>query len=250
MFTANSLLSVILLTMGVSVSSLAAQAAPLQLNPQSGITVNHPTTLSQRRRRKRFVPPKLRLDRGIPTAGRSHNASRGCRQAKPDLPGLTLLVPEYVDRLTHRQGQEIESRYAMGLTAVAQPSFWAYVAVDEAAEAVSLEFVLRDAKGRKVYREILAVPERSGMVRIAPEAMPPLKAGVDYHWFLKQKSRCHGAGGLVRENGEAWIRYEPSVIEESSEETGYWYDVLDGAAGDAAAFGELLEAIGVELPPK
>ena len=243
MFTAKPL-SGIFLALGLSLSNLATQAAEAQPIPQPRITGRQFQIIAQRRRRKRFVPPKLRLDRGIPTAGRSHNASRGC-QAQQGGPGLTLLVPEYVATETSSRGEEIESRYGMALSGTAQPVFWAYVAVDEAATEVSLEFVLRDGSGRKLYSEMLAVPEESGMVRIAPEGMPDLEAGVDYHWFLKQKSRCSGAIGLVRENGEAWVRYEPSSISEGDGETGYWHDALEAAADDARAFAGLVEAIGL-----
>ena len=243
MFTAKPL-SVIFLALGLSLSNLATQVAEARPVPQPSITARQSQTIAQRRRHKRFVPPKLKLDRGIPTAGRSHNASRGC-QAQQGGPGLTLLVPEYGSTSTNSRGEEIESRYGMALSATAQPVFWAYVAVDEAAAEVSLEFVLRDAGGRKLYSEMLAMPERSGMVRIAPEGMPDLEAGVDYHWFLKQKSRCSGVIGLMRENGEAWVRYEPSSISEGDGETGSWHDALEAAAGDSAEFGELLEAIGL-----
>ena len=243
MFPANPL-SVAFLTLGLSFSSLATQVAEAQPVTQPSIAAKQSLTIAQKRRRKRFVPPKLKRGRGIPTAGRGHNASRGC-QAQHGGPGLTLLVPEYVETATNDRDEEIESRYAMALSATAQPVFWAYVAVDDEAMEVSLEFVLRDLKGEKLYSEMLPVPMQSGMVRIVPEAMPELEAGVDYHWFLKQKSLCNGVMGLVRENGEAWVRYEPLAEGEGEAETGYWHDALEDAADDADAFGVLVEAIGL-----
>ena len=235
------------ISLGLSLFSLPAQAAPLQLNPQSSITTQPaPSIAQQNRKRKRFVPPKLKLDRGIPTQGRSDNASRGC-QAQQDGPGLTLLVPEYVETSTSRQGKEIESHYAIGLTATAQPSFWAYVPIDAQAEEITLEFVLRNVEGKKLHSEMLDVPTQSGFLEIIPEGMPPLEAGVDYNWFLKQKSRCGELASLARETGEAWVRYvEPSTVSEKDGETGYWYDALSEAAGDTRAFGALVKEIGLE----
>lgn len=163
MFGKNSLLKLVsisgALVLGIASSlclkSLAqAHSQPILIDQNLSV----PFKLSEA-----FQPP----DRGAPPRT-ADGGARGCGLYKPGEKLLTALTP---------------SNY-LALTVSEHPTLFWYV---PQSPAKTLEFTLRDAKDAEViYKTQLPTPNKAGIVSLSlpASALPPLKVGQMYHWYL------------------------------------------------------------------
>lgn len=122
--------------------------------------------------------------RGAPgtTAG---GATRGSSCVSGKIP-LTILVPA-----TH-----------LGLTTEAHPTFFLYLPKNRAQSA---EFILMDKDNNDVYRTMVALPSRAGVVSFQlPADAPTLEVGKDYQWFFNLV--CYPTDRLKDDFTAAWIQ--------------------------------------------
>ncbi|MBE9037116.1 DUF928 domain-containing protein [aff. Roholtiella sp. LEGE 12411] len=125
----------------------------------------------------RFAPPPP--PPGPPPGGRpTGGASRGgslsmCPTVKTQ---LTALVP-----FTE---EPAKVKNVWGLTTVERPSWLFYVPYTKDS-AYPAEFVLQDQESNSIYQKAIALPGRSGVIRVSlPADAPALEVGKQYRWFF------------------------------------------------------------------
>lgn len=188
---------------------------------------------------------------------RSDAGSRGCGESDAleasDSKPLLALVPV---QKTSR------APVVFGKTAAEHPTFWFYV---PHRSALTATFVLQDQDGQSVYQADVALPQASGILRVAlPATSHPLATSQPYHWFFKLY--CRSISPPVS-FVEGWIQRE-SLTSDLTQQlklatlpqqkvrlyaaNGFWFDALTTAAelrhkdSSDAAWADLLRAIGLE----
>jgi hypothetical protein len=129
---------------------------------------------------------------------------------------------------------------SVGLTTSERPTFLAYVPPTSAKQAL---LNLKDAQGRSHYRQIIALPQQGGIVRIAlPHSAPPLQLNQLYEWGVVLL-----CGGKLRADSPFAIATiqrtmlpevlsrrlaKQPLIEQTAiyAENGVWYDMLSNLA--------------------
>lgn len=181
-----------------SSSPASTQVHFAQLKPPT----KAPARRSRRASRVQFVLPKL-LDKGAPIGRRRGAAGRGnCLAVNPP---LTALVPA---------AGTLPVSNVWGLTVTKHPTFWFYVPYSDTS-ASSGEFVLQDEADNDVYRALITLPERPGVVSLRlPSTSAPLELGKLYHWYFKVNCDQQATSGPVFVEG--WVqRVTPSPTLES-----------------------------------
>jgi hypothetical protein len=131
--------------------------------------------------------------RGAPS-GSAGGASRSGSCVADKTP-LTVLAPFAKTDQGDQKGQ-------IGLTTEAHPTFFLYLPNNKAQVA---EFALKDSKDNDVYRTMIALPKKPGVVSFQlPADAPKLEIGKDYQWFFSLV--CQPTDRLRDAFTDAWIQ--------------------------------------------
>jgi hypothetical protein len=149
-------------------------------------------------------------NRGIPTGRRRGGTSRN------DCPvldkSLTALVPGQESsqkrslKYASKKNGLNESKSFLAPTIGAYPTFWVYVP-QLTNSAQTGEFILQNEQGQDIYRTLVDLPTKSGILGLKVPTKPhnALKTGQRYHWYFK--TYC---GGTDDSSGyvyvDAWIK--------------------------------------------
>ncbi|HAX76954.1 MAG TPA: hypothetical protein DCY88_14230 [Cyanobacteria bacterium UBA11372] len=123
-------------------------------------------------------------DNGAPTGRRRGGTSRnGCPQLNKY---LTALVPGK-ETWKEVDGNKVpDSKSFLTSTVANRPTFWVYV--PELPENMRVgEFVLQDSAGEDIYRTLLTLPDKPGIISISlpQNSQYALETGKKYYWYFK-----------------------------------------------------------------
>lgn len=143
-------------------------------------------------------------DNGAPTGRRKGGTSRdGC--ITPNTP-LTALVPGEETSVQVGTSFNYRSKSFLASTVAEHPTFWFYVP-DLPVSLSSSEFVLQDESEQDVYRTILTLPQKPGVISISLPKSPlySLEINQKYHWYLKVNcDQVQKTGGYFYVDG--WVQ--------------------------------------------
>ncbi|MUG96854.1 DUF928 domain-containing protein [Scytonema sp. UIC 10036] len=129
----------------------------------SAQSANKNQTVAQKRQRVTFKPP----NRGAPKKRVVASSRKGCPVIKQS---LTALVPARDVNLTYSE----------------HPTFWFYIPALPSQTTIG-EFIIQDKQKNDVYRNLLTLPEKEGIIRvnIPTNTQQSLTLNQTYHWYFK-----------------------------------------------------------------
>jgi Domain of Unknown Function (DUF928) len=165
------------LVVAFSCTSLVVSLTPVLAKPTVG------SSPSDRSDAKKTIPQGTTFNQppippGPPPGGRVRGgAKRGevaaCPPTKLD---LTALVP-----FTEEPNSVIN---VWAQTMVERPSWFFYVPYTKDLPYTA-EFVLQDQDSNEIYQKAIALPDKTGVIRVSlPSTAPALAVGKQYHWFF------------------------------------------------------------------
>jgi Domain of Unknown Function (DUF928) len=187
----------------------------------------------------RYTPPPFPTS-GTPV-GRTRGAAGRGGNCSLNLP-LTALAPA-VEK-TVGTGK---ATYVWGQTIAEYPTFWFYIPA-ASPSLRTVEFVLQDDRDQDIYRSVVVLPAKSGVIGVRlPSTQPPLNLNQNYHWFLKTEIAvsCDRQNPVVfKDSVEGWVqRVSPTVAIARQLKTatpqqrvdlytqqGLWYDAIAALA--------------------
>lgn len=171
-------------------------------------------------------------DNGTPTGRREGGASRGSCPVLDT--NLTAIVPG-----TKQQGQKSDSTSSLALSTAQNPTFWVYIPKMPQASALG-EFVIQDEMGEDIYRQLITLPSKAGIIGVKTPETPEYALALDrkYHWYFRifcdrsptQSEYTYVDSWIERVDVEAQLKTNAPKNYRAYIERDIWYDALTNLA--------------------